>query len=81
MASNMRDESIKTIIEDVLTKIRPGLRAHKGDAELVSVQDGRVEIKLKGACDGCAMSAFTFGMMVDSEIKKRAPEVKEIVYA
>ena len=72
---------IREQIEKILAEIRPALQAHKGDAELTSVQDGRVEIKLKGACHGCEMSAFTFGMMVDSEIKKRVPEVKEIIYA
>ncbi len=74
------DEAVQDKVEKILAMIRPSLQLHKGDAELASVQDGRVEIRLKGACQGCEMSAFTFGMMVDSEIKKRVPEVKEVVY-
>jgi len=75
------DVVIRDAVVEILKEIQPALELHRGGAELASVQDGRVEIKLKGACDGCAMSSFTFGMMVDSEIKKRVPEVKEIIYA
>mgnify|MGYP001601535176 CR=1 FL=1 len=74
------DDQIRTEVQKILEEIQPALALHRGGAELASVQDGRVEIKLKGACHGCEMSAFTFGMMVDAEIKKRVPEVKEIVY-
>lgn len=39
-------------VEEALGKIRPALVRDGGDIELVSVKDGKVEVKLKGACAG-----------------------------
>lgn len=67
-------------VEEILNEVRPALHEHGGDATLVGIEDGTVKIQLKGACHGCPMSVMTFGIMVDEMIKRRIPEVKEVVY-
>ncbi len=42
----------KEKVEAVLDKIRPALQADGGDIELVSVEDGKVTVKLTGHCAG-----------------------------
>ncbi len=42
----------KEQVEKVLSKIRPALVRDGGNVELVSVKDGKVEVKLTGACAG-----------------------------
>lgn len=67
-------------INGVLAEVRPALASHGGDATLLGVEGTTVRIKLHGACDGCPMSAMTFGIMVDEMIKSKLPEITEVVY-
>ena len=70
----MRDK-----VEEVLDKIRPSLVADGGNVELVDVNDGTVEVKFTGACDGCPMAAMTLKMGIEQILKQEIPEVKEVV--
>ncbi len=67
-------------VEEVLDKIRPALERDGGNVELVNVnEDGIVEVKLVGACAGCAMSQMTLKMGIEQILKQELPEVKEVV--
>jgi Fe-S cluster biogenesis protein NfuA len=66
-------------VEEVLDKIRPALVRDGGNVELVNVNDGVVEVKLTGACAGCAMSTMTLKMGIEKFLKQEIPEVKEVV--
>ena len=65
-------------IEKALEKVRKGLQQDGGDLELVSVDNGVVKVRLKGACAGCPMSQMTLANFVEREIKNAAPEVKRV---
>lgn len=69
---------MKEKIEKALTKIRAGLQQDGGDIELVSVDNGVVKVRLKGACCGCPMSQMTLSNFVEKELKKAVPEVKKV---
>lgn len=45
--------------ETALAGVRPYLRSHGGDVELVGIADGVASVRLHGACNGCSMSAVT----------------------
>ena len=62
-------------IEKALLKVRAGLQQDGGDLELVSVEDGVVKVRLKGACAGCPMSQMTLKMGVEKLIKQEVPGV------
>ena len=66
-------------VEEVLEKIRPALVADGGNVELVGVNDGKVEVRLTGACAGCPMSTMTLKMGIEQILKREVPEVKEVV--
>ncbi len=70
----MRDK-----VEEVLDKIRPSLVADGGNVELIDVNDGTVEVKFTGACDGCPMATMTLKMGIEQILKQEIPEVKEVV--
>jgi Fe-S cluster biogenesis protein NfuA len=65
-------------IESALAKIRAALQQDGGDIEVVSIADGVVKVRLKGACAGCPMSQMTLANFVERELKKAAPEVKRV---
>ena len=70
---------IKKDIEKVLGEIRPMLQADGGDVELVSVENGTVSVRLKGACGGCPMSRMTLKQGIERKLKEKVPAVKEVV--
>ena len=69
---------MKEKIEKTLAKIRTVLQRDGGDIELVSIEDGVVKVRLKGACAGCPMSQMTMVNFVEAELKKDVPEVKKV---
>ena len=65
-------------VEEVLIKVRAGLKSEGGDIELVDIKDDTVYVKLKGACGTCPMSTLTMKSWVESTIKKELPEIKSV---
>ena len=73
---------LKQKVEAALNEVRPLLQADGGNVELVSVtDDGKVTVKLTGACGCCPMSQMTLKMGIEKELKKRVPQVKEVISA
>ncbi len=71
---------MKEKVKKALEKIRPVLKADGGDVELVDVtDDGKVKVRLTGACGTCPMSQMTLKMGIERLLKKEVPEVKEVV--
>ena len=70
---------MKKKVEDVLQQIRPSLQADGGDVELVDVVDGVVKVRLTGACGSCPMSQMTLKMGIETTLKKKIADIKEVV--
>lgn len=73
-------KKIEQQINKILNEVRPGLQMDGGDVQLKSVKSGVVELRIKGACQGCPMADMTFGSGVGRIIKDRIPEIKEVKY-
>ena len=74
--------TFKEKVENALKEVKPMLQADGGDVELVNVtDDGKVVLKLTGACGCCPMSQMTLKMGIERMLKKSVPEVKEVVAA
>ena len=74
--------SLQEKVENALKEVKPMLQADGGDVELISVSDdGKVTVKLTGACGCCPMSQMTLKMGIERMLKKAVPEVKEVVSA
>ena len=77
----MAEATLKSKVEKVIDKkVRPGLARDGGDIELVSVDDGsgEVKVRLQGACAGCPMSQMTLTMVVERLLKEEVPGVKKV---
>jgi len=73
----MDKEKVEQVID---AKIRPALKADRGNVEVVDVdEDGVVSVKLQGACAGCPMSQMTLRMGIERILKQEIPEVKKVV--
>lgn len=71
----MLEDKVKVALED----IRPQLQADGGDLEFVSVsEDGKVLVRLTGACGSCPMATMTLKMGVEAHLLKTVPGVTEV---
>ncbi len=69
---------IRTRVSRVIDMVRPYMKSHGGDVELVDVTANTVFIKLHGACNGCSMSSVTLRNGVEEALKENVPEITKI---
>ena len=72
---------MKAQVQVALEEIRPYIQADGGDVELVSVEQGIVTIRMTGHCVGCPSSQVTLRQGIEQHLRKRVPDIVEIVQA
>jgi Fe-S cluster biogenesis protein NfuA len=71
------EQKVKDVIDSV---IRPSLRGHGGDVELVGTDDDKnVSVRLQGACQGCPGAAMTMKAGIERILRGKVPEVKKVI--
>lgn len=67
-------------IEEVLESVRPAIQADGGDVELIRYDEtvGRVQVRLKGACETCPISMMTLKEGIETRLKRAVPGVMEV---
>ncbi len=74
--------SLQERVETALDSVRPMLRGHGGDVELIEVvPPDRVRLRFVGNCDGCPASTLTFYAGVKKAIEEHCPEIRHIEQA
>ncbi|MFH7029109.1 MAG: NifU family protein [Heteroscytonema crispum UTEX LB 1556] len=67
-------------VQAALDNIRPNLKSHNGDVELVGIKPpDTVELKLIGACSNCPSSTFTLSQGIEQAIKEYCPEITTVI--
>ncbi|MBE9005960.1 NifU family protein [Fortiea sp. LEGE XX443] len=67
-------------IQAALEEVRPGLKSHNGDIELVAFKPpDTVEVRLIGTCSSCPASNLTLSQGVEQAIKNYCPEITTVV--
>jgi len=76
----MTKKNIAGKIKKVLETIRPSLQLDGGDVHFVEfdAKSGVLKVELMGQCAHCPMSQITLKQGIEAEIKRAAPEVKEV---
>lgn len=64
-----------TRVEKILSQIKPMLANHKGDVQLLDVDNNQVFILFQGGCVGCKFSTATIKDFIEKEIQKQFPEL------
>ncbi|MEP7027822.1 MAG: NifU family protein [Candidatus Eisenbacteria bacterium] len=66
-------------VQSVLEEIRPAIQMDGGDVEFVSLDaDGKVTVRLLGACTGCAMSQLTLKQGIENLLMSRLDGVTSV---
>src|ERR1700692_2961354 len=63
---SLHPEDLETRVQRGLESVRPYLRSHGGDCELIGVQEGTVRLRVHGSCGSCPASAATLKTKVDA---------------
>ena len=74
----IKNETIKRIIEVLDTKIRPAVARDGGDIKFKSFEKGVVKVELQGSCSGCPSSLMTLKQGVQNLLKHYVKEVNSV---
>jgi nitrite reductase/ring-hydroxylating ferredoxin subunit/Fe-S cluster biogenesis protein NfuA len=67
-------------IQAALAEVRPSLKSHQGDVELVAFKPpDAVEVRLIGSCSSCPASTLTLTQVVEQAIKTHCPEITQVI--
>lgn len=69
-------EKLEQLLDEL---VRPALRTHGGDAELVSFQDGILRLRMLGQCAGCPAATMTNETLIEGQLMPLLPELKEVI--
>ena len=70
---------IEKKIIDEIEKLKPFLQSDGGNIEYVKYEDGKVYVRLTGACAGCSMIDVTLKEGIEEILTSEIPEVKEVI--
>jgi Fe-S cluster biogenesis protein NfuA/nitrite reductase/ring-hydroxylating ferredoxin subunit len=70
--------SVEKRIVRALEEVRPYLRSHGGNVELLGVEGGVARLRMEGSCDGCPSSAVTLKLAIEEAVQKAAPDLEGI---
>jgi Fe-S cluster biogenesis protein NfuA len=69
---------LETRAHRALDDVRPHLRSHGGNVELLGVADGVIRLRLQGNCHGCPSSSETLRQLIEQAIYEAAPDARAI---
>lgn len=69
-------EELEAVLDE---HVRPLLRAHGGDMQVISAEDGVVRFRLMGQCSGCPAADLTTEDLIQTELTARVPGVTRAV--
>ncbi len=76
----MTDQEILEAVNVVMAEeIAPALASHGGGATVTKVESGVVFVELEGGCKGCPGARMTMKNGIESMLKERVPEVREVI--
>jgi Fe-S cluster biogenesis protein NfuA len=55
------------------------IHSHGGGIELIGVAGGVVTVRLDGACHGCPAARATLRSRIEEQLRRRCPELREVV--
>jgi len=75
---DLHPEDIETRVTRALVEVRPYLKSHGGNVELVKIDKGVAYLRLEGSCHGCPSSTITLKLAIEEAIYKAAPDLVEL---
>jgi Fe-S cluster biogenesis protein NfuA len=75
---DLHPDDLSTRVERALEQVRPYLKSHGGDVELLGIEEGVVRVQMNGSCHGCPSSGLTLKTKIEDAICAAAPDAVAI---
>ncbi len=75
---DLHPASLPKRVEQALEEVRPFLRSHGGEVELLGIDEGIVRLEMRGSCHGCPSSMITLKTRIEQAIEQKAPDAVRI---
>ncbi|WP_456428047.1 NifU family protein [Rhodocaloribacter sp.] len=72
---------LTTRVARVIELVRPYMKSHGGDVELVRVEGDTAFVRLHGSCNGCSLSSVTLRNGVEEALREHVPEIRNVEVA
>jgi Fe-S cluster biogenesis protein NfuA len=79
LVHDLHPVELESRVRQALEEVRPYLRSHGGNVELLGIEGGTAHVRLEGSCHGCPSSAVTLRQAVEEAVRKAAPELTAVV--
>lgn len=67
--------NLEARLREALDKVRPYLRSHGGNVELISLENDIAKLQLEGTCKSCASSSVTLELAIRHAIEQACPDL------
>jgi Fe-S cluster biogenesis protein NfuA len=81
LVHDLHPDSVEARVQRALEDVRPYLKSHGGDVELLAVEGTVARVRLHGSCNGCKSSAATLELAVQEAVTRAAPEIVQVTTA
>ena len=71
----LHPQDLETRVRRALEKVRPSLRSHGGDVELLEIAGGVVRVRVQAGGHNCSSSAGTLRRAIEEAMDEKAPDV------
>lgn len=68
-------ERIERVLDEA---VRPGLRAHGGDVQVVSLDGDVLRVRLLGCCSGCPSAYITTEELIEKAVLDAIPGISRV---
>ncbi len=68
--------TLETRLHQALDKVRPYMKSHGGDVELISLENDVARLRLQGHCETCPSSTVTLELAVRQAIEEACPDLQ-----
>lgn len=75
------DDELLKPVEIVIDKVRPMLIRDGGNVTLLKIEQGKVYVRLEGACKGCPSSSQTLRFGIEKALKDEIHPDIELVHS
>lgn len=73
------DQMLRAALQDVLDgPAGDYIRSHGGEVVITAAHDGRAEVRMRGACTHCPAAGITLHARLESELRRRYPDLIEL---
>jgi Fe-S cluster biogenesis protein NfuA/nitrite reductase/ring-hydroxylating ferredoxin subunit len=73
----LHPSGLETRLREALDKIRPYLKSHGGDVDLLGIENGFARLRLRGSCQTCPSSSVTLELAVRHAIEEACPDLQD----